>query len=496
MDPDLSLFKKFKTVGKHGILYGTGSVARQLAAIVLIPLYTRVLTSADYGMLGLIIITGQIAGTVFALGLRSGLLRSFYDYTEDAPRKVVISTVLFLTAANSIILFLCGLLFCGYLSAQLFGSREYRFYIILIISSAVLDMFNQIVFAVFRARQKPGKFISLQMLFFLIKVCVIIYLVAIKGWAVKGVLVGQLTANGIAAFVLFWSVRNYIVPKFSLFEAHKMIRYGAPLVLVGIFGFVSTYIDRYILNFYVNLNKVGLYTLAYQLGMLMVVLLVTPVKQVWGPIFLSVKDHYNFEKFCAKSLTYLVVIGGFVFLPIALLSKELLYIMSSPEYWDAYTVIPIIAFTYLIWSTRSVLEVGILLKRRTMAIASYTLMGAAINIFLNIILIPRYGMTGAACATLVSFTATIIVDYIYNRRLFKIEYEWRRIAKAYIAIGIIFSAGYFYIIDNIYLSIAFKAVIIMLYPFLLLLLGFYENQEIARAKEVIHAVVKSFRRTS
>ena len=157
IDSDSTLGRKFRVVAQQGVLYSAGSVVSRLAGIVLIPLYTRVLATSEYGILGLIVMTGQIAGMVFALGLRQSLLRSFYDYDRDEPRKVVISTVVFLTLAKSIVLLGCGLLLSGFLSNTLFGSGQYGFYFILIIASTICDMFNQVAFAVFLMRHRTGR---------------------------------------------------------------------------------------------------------------------------------------------------------------------------------------------------------------------------------------------------------------------------------------------------------------------------------------------------
>ena len=486
MDTESNLTSKFITLGKQGTMYAAGSVIGRLAGIVLIPLYTSVLASSDYGIMGLVVMTGQIASTLFALGLRSSLLRSFYDYDEDAKRKVVVSTVLYLTIASSIVLLLCGIFFGDDLAGALFDSPEYSLYFILIVSVAIFEMFNQIALAVFRARQEPAKFVLFQTLSVLLRAGIIIYLVAVKNWGLRGVFVGQLSAAAVSATLMLWLIRGSIVLKFSTPEARKMLRFGLPLVFVGVFGFVSTYIDRVILNHYVSLNKVGLYTLAYQLGMLTNIILIAPLKRVWGPMFLSVKDHDNFGEFCAKAFSYVLCIAGFIFLLISLLSKELLLVMAKPEYWASYSVIPIIALTYAIWSTRSIIEVGVFLKRKTARIAYYTCIGALVKVVLSFILIPRYEMAGAAWATLISFMVTLTIDYLYNRRLFKIDYEWPRIAKICAANAIIFAAGFFIIIDNIFLSVAFKIVIILLYPFLLLGIGFFEKPEITRIKKALN----------
>jgi len=495
MEADSTLGRKFRVFAQQGVLYGAGSIVGRLAGIILIPLYTRLLATSEYGILGLIVMTGQIAGVVFALGLRPGMMRSFYDYDRDEPRKVVISTVIFLTAVNSIVLLVCGLLLSVFLSKAFFGGSQYQLYFTLIIASTVCDMFNLLAFAVFRARQEAKKFVLFQTLSLLLRAGIIIYLVAAAGWGIKGVIAGQLIANGIFTVVLLGLIKKHIVARFSMPEARKMIRYGTPLVFVGIFGFVLNYLDRFFLNYYVTLEEVGLYTLAYQFGMLVNILLIGPLKRLWGPAFLSVKEDDNFSRFCAKSLTYVIAIAGFVFLGVALLSKEVLILISSEAYWDSYTVIPIIALTYAIWSARSLVEVGVVLKRKTSAIAFYTLIGAVLNIDLNLILIPQYGMAGAAWATLISFVITLGIDYAYNRSLFRIEYEWARLIKICAVVAVVFSAGYLYEISNLYLSIAFKlGIIVVLYPLGLLLLRFFDEPETARIKKTLGAVAGHLRR--
>ena len=485
MTSDSTLTSKFTTLGKESSMYAAGSVIGRLAGIVLIPLYTSVLASSEYGIMGLVIITGQIAGVLFALGLRAAMLRSYYDHEDGLSRITIISTSIVITIISGAVLLALSFVISGPLSGHLFGTAEYGSFFVLVLSYAVTEMFSQLALEVFRARRKPGRFVVFQTLSLILRTGIIVYLVAYKHWGIKGVLAGQLIASVIVTVIMFWFIRDCLVPRFSQADARKMLRYGGPLIFVGIFGFVSNYIDRYILNHYVTLEEVGLYTLAYQLGMLINVMLIAPLKRVWGPAFLSAKDHDNCKDFCAKAFTYVIAIAGFVFLGVSLLSKELLLMISDPQYWDSYKVIPIIALTYAIWSTRSIIEVGVVIKRKTAVIAIYTFIGAAINIVLNIIMIPRYGMTGAAWATLISFVVTLAIDYAYNRKLFRIEYEWARVAKVSLISALLFSAGYFYVIDNIWLSIAFKAGLLILYPVMFFVIGFFEDPEKRKIKQIV-----------
>lgn len=454
----------------------------RLTSILLIPLYTAVLTTADYGVLGLIVMTGQIAGTMSGLGMTSALFRSYNDYDDTARQNRVISTAFIITMGSASLLTLLGYGFADRLSILLFANDLFRVHMILIGLITGFNLINQLVYAILRVRQRSIHYALLRTVTFLLEIGVIIYLVSIRQWGIMGVLAGRLIATTLTAIPLLWYVRGFLKPQFSLTDAQKMVAYGTPLVFAGLCGFVFTYTDRYFLNNFASLDDVGVYTLAYQFGMLFVVLLITPMKLVWGPMFLSIKEDTNFPHFCSLALTYVVLLGGFVFLGISLLTKEVIQLFSAPEYWRAYFVIPIISLTYFIWSTRSILEVGVALKRKTQFIALNSLIGALVNILLNFLLIPFFGIYGAAYATLATFVLMICIDYVYNQRLFPIRYEWERLVKIGVIITSLFLVGYFVPIQNLYLSACFKLILIGLYPLLLWIGRFFDASEIERIR--------------
>ena len=199
------------------------------------------------------------------------------------------------------------------------------------------------------------------------------------------------------------------------------------------------------------------------------------------------------DKFYAGVLTYIIFIGVFLFLFVSLISKEVIQLFSKEAYWSAYRVIPIILLTYLIWSTRPILDVGMALKRKTKVKAWYFFIGATTNVSLNVVLIPKYGMMGVAYATLISFIVMILVEYYYNRKLLKIDYEWRRILKMSSVAALIFMVGYTFVISHLYLSTVFKVLIILAYPLLLCTLWFYRKEEIRRTKQILGSTLVKLR---
>jgi len=348
----------------------------------------------------------------------------------------------------------------------------------------MFGILNSVPFVVFRARKRSVQYVVLQICFFILGIGTIVYFVAIKNWGVFGVLFGYLMTEIISSCTLYSCIRKDIVLKFSKLEARKMLHFGVPLVPADLAALIMNYFDRYMLSYYCTLNMVGLYHLGYQFGMVITLIFVAPLRLVWGPMFLSVKDHRNAKDFYNKALTYTIFIGSFLFLLSALLSREVIQIFTNEEYWGAYIVVPLIALTYLFYAVEIILNVGVTLKRKTKIVALYFFIGAVANITLNFILIPKYGITGAACATLISFIIMIAIVYFYNQKLIKIDYEWNRILKISLVTALIFIIGYGVIINNVYASVAFKVGIILSYPLILHLLRFYSKEEIERIKRV------------
>jgi len=311
---------------------------------------------------------------------------------------------------------------------------------------------------------------------------IIIYLVNCRKWGILGALSGNLVVAFITAAAMYIYIRKEIVFRFIKVEFKKMLLLGLPLIPANISVFIFTGIDRYFLNYYSTTTEVGLYNLANNFGNIINVLLATPISLIWPVMFLSVKDQDDADQFYSRAFTYSLFISMFLFLFFSLLSKEALRIFSNQDFWAAYRVIPILVLTFAIWSLRKIINVAVVLKRKTTATAIIEFFGAAINIGLNFLLIPKYGMMGAGYATFITFFIVVMTTMIYNQKLMKLNYEWFRIVKLLIVTLTIFLLGYFIVIDSLVFSIIYKLSLIILYPFLLFIARFYASGEIQRFK--------------
>jgi O-antigen/teichoic acid export membrane protein len=491
---ETSLFEKFKETGKHGIIFGVGSILHKLIAFVLLPVYTTQIEVSEYGALGLILTVGSVLSIIFIFGMNKAVFRSYFDYRNPEDRKVVISTGFILILFSSLSLIAIGFLSSNLLSSLIFDTARYRIHFIIVIATTAFEVLSIIPFVILRAEKKSIQFISFQTTFLIARLALIIYLILGRNWGILAVLVGDLTVGVLSCLTLYIYIKRSLILQFSKNESIKMLKLGLPLIPANISVYVFTAIDRYFINYYSTTSEVGLYNLAYKFGNLITVLFATPMALIWPTIFLSYKKDKNIKEFYTKALTYSCYIAFFLFLIFSLLSKELIHIMSDKEYWASYSVIPIIVFTYALWSLRKSINVAILLKRKTSAEAIIFFVGAVLNIGLNFLLVPRYGMMGAAVATIITYFVLMVILFIYNKKLMDIKYEWSRIVKITIVTALIFGVCYFISIDNLVLSVVFKILTILLFPVFLYLIKFYESKELARLNEIKELVLRKIRR--
>jgi len=483
-----SLESKFSELTIHGIYFGIGSTLKSSLGLLLIPLYTRDFSAVEYGTLSLILITGQILYSIFSFGILAATLRSYYDYKKKADKDAVIFTAITILAVSGLTLLVFSFIFSDVISVLIFGSEEYSFHILLISLIMVISFFSQIPFVVLRAEKKSKQYVFFELCFMIIGALLIILFVRFREWGIIGVLYGQLIMFIISIFVLFFYIRDHIICKVNRREIGIMLRFGAPLIFAGLAGIIFNSIDKYILNMYWPLDVVGVYSLGYQFGYVLLILFVNPLQLIWNPMVFSVKDDANANEFYTKGFTYALFLGSILALTISLLSKEAILIISNPEYHKAYSIVPLVALSYFFWGIPSLVNVGTGLKRKTYFVAICFGIGAALNIIFNFLTIPKYGIMGAAASTLVSYIVMVVLFIYYNNRIFPLSYEWNRVGFIFIGLFLFMAFGIFVTFPDIFISILFKLLLIAGYVCLYYFSNFFSKNE----KRVLSLKIRFF----
>jgi O-antigen/teichoic acid export membrane protein len=225
----------------------------------------------------------------------------------------------------------------------------------------------------------------------------------------------------------------------------KMMTYGLPILFAGIAFAINEHFDKILLDWmHVPLSEIGAYSACYKIGMFMV-LFRTAYSLGIEPFFFSHASNENAQHTYATITKYFVIFGSFISLFVIVFADLLKQVLvPNDTYWDAMKVVPLIVLANFFLGIYTNLSVWYKLIDKTKIGAYISLIGAAITLILNWILIPTMSYYGSAIATIAAYGSMMIISYQLGQKNYPIPYEMNVILK-YLGITILFSAISFYI---------------------------------------------------
>ncbi len=478
----LSVLKESKFLAKHSLIYGIGIFMNRIVAFLLIPIYTRFLTPYDYGIKELVALSTDVIGILLASGISSAIYRFYFEYKENRDRNEVISTAV--VAIGGIgLLALFGLYLCtDFMAAQILDDRSLGYFFMISCASMWFQSLNGIGYNYLRANQQSLIFVGLSFLKMVVAIGLNIYTVCFLKIGVLGILVSTLVAALFISVVFMVPLLFRIKLRFSGPKLKEMLKYGLPIIPSQLGAFVVHLSDRFFLKAYSSIADTGLYSLGYRFGALPANFISDPFNQTWQPRRFELYKQEGSEKIFGRIFTYFLYLIAFAGLGVSVLIKDVLMIVADPQFWSAYRIVPIIVLASTIFTFHYHLNMGILVSKKTKYLAYINFSNGALIIGLNFWLIPRYGIFGAAYATLIAFIYKIILTYYFSSRYYNIYFEFARIAKILICSAAIYGVTLFIELESVYLNFILKLLIILLYPIVLFVIRFYRQDEICRFK--------------
>jgi O-antigen/teichoic acid export membrane protein len=258
-----------------------------------------------------------------------------------------------------------------------------------------------------------------------------------------------------------------------------LLKFGIPYIPAGACVVLIEMIDRFLLERMTDSATVGVYSAARKLGVGMLIF-VNVFRLAWQPFFLETSKQSDARPIFARVMTYFLVITGGIFLGLSLLINDMIrfpiggYTFFSSAYWDGVRLVPLFLLAYLFYGVYVNLTVGVYLEKKTTSLPLITGMAAIIGVAVNVILIPLYGMTGAALAAVAAYSVMVAGLYRVSQRSYAIPFEYGRIAKVVFICGGLFAAGTLWKEAT---PLAARLGLIAAYPLLLILTGFFNDQE-------------------
>ena len=452
---------------KNSAIYTIGDLLPRLISVLMIPIYTNVnyLSMNQKGIVDAIMPITSIFSTFYLLGLNGALNRFYYSDKEEEKRKVLISTLWIFLFVYTLILSIGLILFGQGLSNLIFKGIPYNPFFKLMIVNCFFSTFTMMPLTLFRMKEQALRFGIFNILMTLLNVSFCIYFVVFLKQGAAGNIKGYIWCNFVFSTIYLILTFKDLKFKFSLPILKESLNYGIPLIPHAIGGWIINASDRWFLQQYRELSEVAIYSLAYQIGSLLD-FLVGAINKAYVPFFFKTidvdKDKYAKTIF-EDILTYYSVLILSLGLGVAMFSKEVITILAhSNNYIVAYKIIPLITLVSITHGYYYMSVNSIFYTKKTKFLAIVTTISAIINIVLNFILVPKYGMYAAAFTTLVAYLFASITTYIVAQKCYYIKWHWKIIIMN---MAICLAAYFASTVDfgNIPMNIIYKTVIYLLY---------------------------------
>jgi len=419
------------TLARHSAHYLAGFLGSMALGLVSFPIFTRVFSVAEYGLLDL----AQKVVLFFAAGAKMGLQNAalrFYDGAQFAgsPAKArsyytTMSLGIFGTSAGVACLFLLlSAVFAGsWIDAPL---RGLTFWIAALI---VLRAAESILCAFLRVEERTKAFNVVTVATKAATILAVCALVPLAGKTASTYFAGNTFVALTSAVILFaWLVkRGLIAPHTFDRQLFRVgIAFGLPLVAYESAFAILGSVDRFLVQHYLGANALGLYSVAYGLSQAVNDVLVTPLNLALMPIYIRLwtsSGQKTTSQFLTMALTYYTVAAIGVLAIAGASADDLIVCLSTRKYAGAGDLIPVLLAGLLIYTAHLFVAAGLLLHKRTTRMAAILIVAAFVNISLNCLLLPRLGLWGGAWAALVSYALCISALWVSSHRLMPLSID-------------------------------------------------------------------------
>lgn len=466
---------------KDVLFIGAASVLAALTGLILMPLFTKYLGAADYGLWVQVMATIGLVIPVISLGLPMAMNRFLPAKTDKGEIQEGFYSVLCLSFLTAL-LFSIPIFFSAEFIAEAFfdGATELvrltgLLILVLVpvgVCSGLLRALGQMKkYAIYMVASSYGQ-------------VALITVLVLNGYGLSAIVYGVLAIRVIEFFILLIMIIRQIgvrIPHFSIVKEY--LSFGLPIIPSAISLWLIATSDRYVIAYFLGVSSVGIYSAAYRLGSILSLLAIA-LMLVLAPTLSRLYDNGQIDEvktYLGFSLKYFLVLAvPFVF-GASMLSKRVLMVFSTPEIAsEGYFVVPFVAFSTLFYGVAIIMGQSLRLVKKTRILAGTWIVAGLTNLLLNILLVPHIGILAAAITTLIAYSIAlgIITYYSLKERELRFKIEWGFIFKSLIASAVMALLIWMADPDRILSIIATVITSIIIYAVLLLSLKGFSGEDI------------------
>jgi O-antigen/teichoic acid export membrane protein len=482
------MLKSIKTSFKETLIYGLGNVAVKVVGVLLIPIFSdeRYFSIDDFGILGMLEATAIVLTAALASGLPQSLTRWYWDKENRDNQK----GIFFMSFMSQLVM---SALFClvliplsGTISELIFSKPDWGKVISLVIIASGIQALNNLINTLMRLQSKSLLYSITNLVKLGTVLGLTIYFILSRKMGLEGIYLAQVIGNSLVVLILLgYTIKNSKV-FFDFGILRAMNAYGFPLLLANISAATLTVVDKASLMSLTVLKSVALYTMAVKITSVLKLVLVDSIKLAVGPMMIKRMDDPGNKRFYSKVLLYSSYIIMFGIIGISLFSYEILKVLSgSKEFWQAVVIIPVLSLSVFFVNMKEVTVYGLHIAKKTKIIGLIVVFTTVISIGLNILLIPLWDITGAAIATLLAQFIYWYICYYFSQKVYYVPYEIKKITILLITGALLSFSSVILNELNLVMRLLLKTGVLISFPFILYLFGFYEDVELKAIKGLV-----------
>jgi O-antigen/teichoic acid export membrane protein len=410
--------------------YTMGGILTFLGGFVSFPILTRMLTTKDYGLMSLISVTGWLLLALSKGGLQESAVRFYAEFNDSSKenQRTYYATLFWGSMVMAVVLALIVVVI-GYIYLWLDPDGALREFIWILAGMVLTGSMSMRMLNFLRAEQRTQLYNAMSVAGRYLSLALSLGMVLIWSGNLKMYYIGVLAAECLLTLVLIIMLVRRISFGFSSFSRQvfkTLLVFGVPLIGYELAYFLMKSIDRYIIQFFLGAEAVGIYSVASNLCNYIKDLILFPLTYTITPLYVELWEKQGREA-TSKFISRITSISLLVVLPLLFgflkMGREVIILIASEKYVSSAALLPIIVPATILWGLSPLFAAGMYIEKNTKRMTLFATLAVLLNVLANVILVPRMALMGSAISTLISYGFLYALLAVYSRKTIKTQVD-------------------------------------------------------------------------
>lgn len=426
------------------VIYGLGNVANKLVTLLLLPIFTAYLTPEDYGVVSMLTVVGGFTASLFALGLGSSIGILYFETRDPHERQHIIWSAAVVLVASAMIMVLAGLILATPLSRLFLNNEGYAEHTKIAMATAAAGVAGIPWQLRLQFEERPLAFVIVSVLGLVVTTAASLWCVVILGQGAIGALMGSLVGQLVGTILLLIAAADKPSLDQNFHFAGRLIYYGLPFIPSFGFLFLLQNWVRWPLEWHHGLDDVGIYSVGMNIGAV-IGLFVNAFLSAWTPFALSYAGREDEAAAVLGRITLYYVAGfGFLTCLFFLYAAPVVQWFTQPTFARAAEVVGLSAVGQFLSGLFMMMLPPLYFAKRVQVVVVTQAIATTVVIGCGELVVPRFGIHGAAISVVVGFSVLVGVQWVIMNRLpvLKIQYDYRRAGFLMLLFGVVAAISY------------------------------------------------------